>query len=118
MAARLKQGEDQRVEFVPHRQAGEGQHGVLARGPDGERGPSRVVAVVDQRDAVGERGDLLQQFPRLGGRLAVVERRDEFDRALDSLEIAFELSLDRIVEHGWPPYALFAWRGGRASVPG
>ena len=52
MAARLQEREHERVEFVAHRQAGEGDDGVLARRADREGGLARVVAVGDERDAV------------------------------------------------------------------
>ena len=62
MAAGLQEGEHQRVEFVAHRQAGERDDRVLARRADGERRLARVLAVADERDPVGERGDLLQEL--------------------------------------------------------
>ena len=81
MAADLQQGEDQRIEFMAHRQAGESARRrpcptrLMAK--DGLRASSRRAT---SDDLVRLRGDVFQQrqhFLRLG---AVVERGDQFDR--------------------------------------
>src|SRR5690606_20203900 len=64
-----------------------------------ERRLARVVAVADG-DPVGSRSDVAQQFAELARLVAVVQRRDEFDRLLQLLHVGHQLGLEVCVEHG------------------
>src|SRR5690606_15960447 len=99
VAADLQQRQHQRSEFMPHRDAREADRDVGAGADDGERGLARVVALA-QGNLVGSRSNLAQQLAELARRLAVVQRRDEFDRLRQLFHVGRELGLEVCVEHG------------------
>jgi len=100
VAGRLQQGEDQRGEFVAHRQAGKAHATIAALGADGERGLALVVVTaLDQGDEAGLLGDIAQQFLHLLRLGTLVQRRHNFDWLRHALQVGFQLSLDVVVQH-------------------
>ncbi len=82
VAADLQQREDQRREFVAHRQAGEAHADVArpARLSENDGTALGAVTTFGQREFVGERGDVVQHALQLARLVAVVERHRDFDR--------------------------------------
>ncbi|MPM70463.1 hypothetical protein SDC9_117418 [bioreactor metagenome] len=116
MAAGLQQGEDERGEFMPRRDAGKVDARRFAGQADGEGGAAGGVAVFAQADLGGEAGDIDQQVAHFAGLGAVVERGDEFDRALEFFEIGRQLGLDVGVKHGFSPFAEFHCNGPQVGA--
>ena len=100
MAADLQQRQDQRIEFMAHRQAGEGHGGLGPDAADGERGLALVLAVERQRNLVGDGCNVFQQRPHFLRLVALVQRADQLDRMNDTFEIGFQLRFDGVVQHG------------------
>ncbi|TLD44257.1 MAG: hypothetical protein FAZ92_03481 [Accumulibacter sp.] len=113
MAAGLQQGEDQRGELVPHRDAGKADARRLADAGDGERRPARGIAVRADADLGRQLGDFLHQSEHLARLRAVVERGDEFDRLLDLLQVGAQLVPDVAVEHDC--FSIDEWHGKGAA---
>ncbi|KAG1202191.1 hypothetical protein G6F35_012218 [Rhizopus arrhizus] len=118
VAADLQQRQHQRGELVAHRQAGEGQVDVLARGAQVEgRHAALAVAQHLQRDLVRQAFQGLQQFQHLLRLGAVVGVRGDLDRAGHALQIGLQLRLQVGVQHrviSW----LQANRGRGTAVEG
>ncbi len=99
MTADLQQGQDQRGEFVTHRDAGKTQADVAADAVERERRLARIVAIGLEGDLVAELGDVLQQAQHFPGFLAVIEGRDDLEGLGDLLQVGFQLSLEIGVQH-------------------
>ncbi len=100
VAADLQQGQDQRIEFMPHRQSGEGDGIGAAGAADDEGRLARVLAGAIKGDFVGLRGNVFQQGQHLPRLVAVINGSDQFDRLNDTFEIGFQLRFDGVVQHG------------------
>ncbi|MNV49545.1 hypothetical protein D3C71_1415050 [compost metagenome] len=102
--AHLQQRQHQRGELVAHRQPGEGQVDVLARGGQGEGGgalgavPAHVQA--DLRRQRHQRVEQLQHFLRLG---AVIRVRRDLDRTGDTFQVGLQLGLEVGIQHRKTP---------------
>ena len=120
MAAHLQQRQHQRSEFVTERHAGKAHAGICAGVGDEERGFAHVQRIVfDHGNFVGLGADVLQEFAQLGGGCAVVQRGYQFDRALQALQIGFQLGLEGVVEHGkTPEIAIFGVKKPGRQAPG
>ena len=101
MTTDLEQREDERGEFMPHRDAGEANGDLRVAGAaDQEAGAARIVVGAGDADLVRQRGDIIEQGRQLGRFGIVAERRDEFDRFTKVREEALKLLLQIGVEHG------------------
>ena len=85
---------------MAHWQACETQVDVVAGAGEGKRRRMHAsIVAFDQGDLVGERGDFDQQllhFARLG---AVVQRRNDLDRARHFFKVGLQLGLEGFIEH-------------------
>ena len=100
MAADVQQGQHQRGEFVPERQACETHARLVADAVDGEGGGAVVAVTLRQADLVGRRDDVLEQRHHFFRLRALVHRRHQLDRLAQVLEVGLELALERGVQHG------------------
>ena len=88
---------------MAHRQAGKVNTRGFARHADSEgRNTGKGVGFA-QADLVGALQDVLQQSAHFLALGAVVQRGDQFDRALQAFEIGLELAFDGGVKHGVLP---------------
>ncbi len=75
-----------------------------SRAADFERGLARIRAIRAQGDPAARNGhDVRKQRRHFGGLCAVVERRDQFHRLTDALQIGLQLRFEIGVEHGGGP---------------
>ena len=112
VAARLQQGEDQRREFVSHRQAGEADARCFTRTADGERWAQLGITVLAQADLGGLFGNILEQAEHLLRGRPVIERGDDFDRLLQLFKVGLELGFDVCVEHAVLPLLRISLKRG------
>ncbi|MPM54399.1 hypothetical protein SDC9_101177 [bioreactor metagenome] len=103
VSAHLQQRQHQRGEFMAQRHAGKTHARVHARVGDQERRLARIgqVVLLDHGNLVGKRFDLIQKLAHLLGGGAVVQCGHQLHRALQALQIRFQLGLKSGVKHGF-----------------
>ena len=118
VTARMQQGQHQGREFVAQRDAGEAQARFRAAAQDRE-GRHAVVGFrtfgAPPGDFVRQLGDIAQQGFQVPRRLDVVQGGDELDGLAQILQIAFQLGLQGLVQHG-PVFRSLNLRLGRFFV--
>ena len=100
MTARLQQRQHQRSKFMPHRQTSKTNSGRVSRAPDGEGRSTCIRTVMAYGHPFGQCADLVEHGAHFHRSIAVIERGDEFDRALEAFKIRLELGFDGVVKHG------------------
>jgi hypothetical protein len=64
--------------------------------------PARLIE--NHGDLVAERTDLVEQLSHFLRRRAIVERGHQLHRLRHTLQVAFELGLEGVVQHGGSPF--------------
>ncbi|MCY1400198.1 hypothetical protein D9M71_152740 [compost metagenome] len=99
MTADLQQGEHQRGELVAHGDAGKAQANVSSGAIERERRTTGVAAIFTQGNQARQAGDFHQQVAQFAGLRAVIEGSNDLDRLSDPLQVGFQLSFKRGVQH-------------------